>query len=276
MSKTNSFAVSTWSLHRKLGFSHDNGPGSGEPFVRKESWGAGSITLAQLPAELAARGFKRCEICHFHLASLDRAYLQEVSEAFRSAGVTIQTLLIDDGDISSAESRDRDLGWVARFIDAAAVLGAENARVIAGKKQPSAGALALSVDGLKTLARLGRDKGVRVVTENWFDLLSSPREVHHVLDAVGPDLGFLADTGNWDGPSKYTNLQSIFARAELCHAKTGFGPGQTINAADYTACIKAAQAANYSGPYTLIFDNDGDEWEGLAAERAFITALNEQ
>ena len=49
------------------------------------------------------------------------------------------------------------------------------------------------------MSQLGKAQGVRIVTENWFDLLSSPREVHHVLDAVGDQLGFLADTGNWQG-----------------------------------------------------------------------------
>ena len=52
-------------------------------------------------------------------------------------------------------------------------------------------------------AELGQKMAVRVVTENWFDLLSRPKEVHYVLDSVSYSLGFLVDTGIWSGPSKY-------------------------------------------------------------------------
>ena len=75
-------------------------------------------------------------------------------------------------------------------------LGAENARVIVGKSKPSTQALAMSVDGLKVIGKLGRKLNVRIVTENWFDLLATPTEVHYVLDALGDEVGLLADTGN--------------------------------------------------------------------------------
>ena len=54
--------------------------------------------------------------------------------------------------------------------------------------------------------------------------------------------------------------------------KTDFGPGLVIDADDYRQCIKAARDAGYAGPFTLIFASDGDEWAGLAAERAFVLA----
>jgi sugar phosphate isomerase/epimerase len=265
-----SIAVSTWSLHNLLGVTYANGPGVTPTGIAEPTFGPGEVTLLELPEALAMRGYLRVEICHFNLASQDAAYLASIRRAFERAGVAIQTLLIDDGDITNPQTRERDLAWIASWIVAAALLGAENARVIAGKSPPLPEALALSVDGLKAMAALGKAQGVRIVTENWFDTLSTPQAVHHVLDAVGPDLGFLADTGNWSGPSKYADLQSIFARAELCHAKTDFGPGLVIDAEDYGQCMQAAQDADYAGPFTLIFASEGDEWAGLAAERSFI------
>ncbi len=244
----NLIAVSTWSVHNLLE----------------------KIPLEALPAELAARGFGRVEICHFHLASQEIVYLRETAKLFRDHGVVIQTLLIDDGDITNPSTRDKDMAWISRWIESAAHLGAENARVIAGKAAPSEAALKSSVDGLKTLASLGVKHGVRVVTENWFETLSTPAAVHHVLDAVGPSLGFLADTGNWHGATKYADLQSIFARAELCHAKTSFASGLKLDEADNAKWLAAARAAEYKGPYTLIFADEGDEWQGLAIERKFI------
>jgi sugar phosphate isomerase/epimerase len=244
----NPIAVSTWSVHHVLE----------------------KIPLESLPAELAAHGYARVEICHFHLANQEADYLRGVGKLFRQHGVVIQTLLIDDGDITNPASRERDLKWISTWIESAAHLGAENARVIAGKAAPSETVLKSSVDGLKLCAALGMKQGVRVVTENWFDTLSTPEAVHYVLDAVGPSLGFLADTGNWHGPSKYSDLQSIFARAELCHAKTSFGADLKLDTEDNAKWFKAANAANYRGPYTLIFADEGDEWEGLAIERKFI------
>jgi sugar phosphate isomerase/epimerase len=246
----NSIAVSTWSVHHLLEI----------------------LSIDALPVELAQRGYARVEICHFHLSSQEPTYLRQIGKLFRDQGVVIQTLLIDDGDITNPATRDKDLAWISSWIESASHLGAEHARVIAGKSVPNADALKFSVDGLKILAALGVKLGVRVVTENWFDTLSTPHAVHHVLDAVGPSLGFLADTGNWQGPTKYTDLQSIFARAELCHAKTSFAAGQVLDSDDNGRWLRAAQAASYRGPYTLIFADDGDEWLGLDIERKFIVA----
>jgi Xylose isomerase-like TIM barrel len=270
MNTSPQIAVSTWSLHNLLGITYANGPGATPTGIAEPTFGPGAVTLGELPPELAKRGYFRVELCHFNLASRDAAYLAKIRAAFAASGVVIQTLLIDDGDIANPATRERDLAWIASWIEAAALLGAENARVIAGKMKPTAEALALSVDGLKAMAALGKARGVRIVTENWFDTLSTPGAVHHVLDAVGPDLGFLADTGNWGGSTKYEDLTSIFVRAELCHAKTDFGAGLVIDADDYRQCLQAAQDADYKGPFTLIFASEGDEWAGLEAERAFV------
>lgn len=266
----NSIAVSSWSLHHQLGITYKNGPGAKAPLLRHETFGQAKIVLEQLPKELAARGFIRVELCHFYLASQEPEYLKKIGALFKSSGVIIQTLLIDDGDITNPPTRERDIAWIQSWIHSAAHVGAEHARVIAGKSKPSDGALLMSIEGLKVLAELGEKLGVRVVTENWFDLLSSPKEVHYVLDHVGHSLGFLADTGNWSGPAKYQNLKDIFAVAELCHAKAHFGPGLQIDGDDFDGCLNAARATSYTGPHTLVFEDDGDEWQGLEIERSFI------
>ena len=266
----NPIAVSSWSLHHILGITYENGPGATLPLTRHETFGQPHIELEDLPRQLAARGYNRIELCHFHLAFQETAYLKRIGAAFKANGVAIQTLLIDDGDITNLVTRQRDMKWIESWIGSAAHLGAEHARVIAGKSKPSDEALQMSVEALKVLAELGQKLGVRVVTENWFDLLPGPRQVHYVLDSVGHSLGFLADTGNWSGPSKYQNLQDIFSRSELCHAKAHFAPGLQIDGDDFEACLKASRAANYSGPHTLVFEDEGDEWRGLEIERDFV------
>jgi sugar phosphate isomerase/epimerase len=267
----NTIAVSSWSIHRLIGTSVVNGPGFREPFAVEDTWGNGELTIMDVPAALAARGYMACEICHFHIAALEPGYLNTLRAAFASAGVSIQTLLIDDGDITSPDPaiRARDIAWIKTWIDAASVLGATHARVIAGQQKPAPEALALSVRALRDLLAYGNARGVAVVTENWLDLTATPAEVHHILDRV-PGLGFMCDTGNWVGASKYADLTSIFARANLCHAKAEVGAGYAVNAADFDQCLAAAKATRYAGPMTLIFHDDGDEWRGLEAERQCV------
>ena len=67
---------------------------------------------------------------------------------------------------------------------------------------------------------------MRVTTENWLALLAGPKEVHHVLDRLDGEVGFMADFGNWKttGDAKYDDLASILARSEDTHAKARFPP----------------------------------------------------
>ena len=264
-------AVSSWSLHKMLGYSHANGPTGRDNAPAKPTWGEGTIKLLDLPAALRAHGYGRVELCHFHIAKLDPVYLEELRTAFKQSGVMIQTLLIDDGDITNPETRSRDMAWINKWIGAAARLGAVHARAVAGKQKPTPETLTLSVSGLKHLSNSAASQNVKLVTENWFDLTATPAEVHHILDRV-PGLGFLSDTGNWSGSTKYADLESIFERAQLCHAKASFSDGQ-IDKDDYESCIRAGELAGYKGPYTLIFADEGDEWEGLAKERAIVEKL---
>jgi sugar phosphate isomerase/epimerase len=265
----NTIAISTWSIHRALGTSFVNGPGMPEPFLKQETWGKGMMDILDVPSALAARGYRACEICHFHVASHGAEYLARLRQAFEAAGVTIQTLLIDDGDISDKTTCQTDLAWIRTWINTASKLGAHHARVIAGKQKPSPETLRLSVEALRELVAYGKAQGVKVATENWLDLTATPKEVHHILDHV-PGLAFMTDTGNWEGPTKYKDLASIFARSQLCHAKATLAAGYVVDQTDFQQCLASAKASGYTGPMTLIFHDDGDEWLGLEAERSMV------
>jgi sugar phosphate isomerase/epimerase len=264
-------AISSWSVHRAMGILYPNAPGNDVAGKAEEKWGLGTVSLMDLPRAIRNAGFDRLHLCHFHLASRDRSYLAEVRAAIVDAGVTLETVLIDDGDLSDPATRRRDIDWIARWVDAAGELGAKKARVIAGKQKPTTAALDLSVDGLRALARRGRAAGVRVITENWFDLLAGPREVDYVLDRLDGEVGLLADFGNWKGPRKYADLAAIFGRAEDCHAKCYFERVGEMDADDYGRCLEAAYASGYDGPYTVIYEGpDADEWEAVAMERDYV------
>lgn len=264
-------AVSTWSLHRLLGSIYPHDLTTTDIGPEDQRYGEGEESLLGLPSVLANHGYHRLELVSFHLRSRDPVYLGELRDQLKVSGVTLQTLLIDAGDISHPEHGARDTKWIASWIETANELGAEHARVIAGKQKPTRDALDRSVKALAALADGNAGSKVRLVTENWFSLLAEPAHVHYLLDKLDGRIGLLADMGNWAGPGKYGDLQSIFGRAELCHAKASFIDGD-LDEADYGQCVAAAAEAGYKGPYTLIFDSEiPGEWHGLAAERDFIT-----
>jgi sugar phosphate isomerase/epimerase len=266
-------AVSTWSLHRLLGTTYPHDLTTLDVGPEDATYGEGEESLLGLPSVLANHGYHRLEIVSFHLRSRDPVYLGELRDQLRVANVRLQTFLVDAGDISHPEHGARDTAWVASWLEVARELGAENARIIAGKQKPTRDALDRSVKALTALSDANAGSSMRLVTENWFDLLAEPAHVHFLLDKLDGRIGLLGDFGNWSGPNKYPDLQSIFGRGELCHAKAQFIDGQ-LDAEDYGRCVRLAEAAGYSGPYTLIFDSESHgEWHGLGMERDFITSL---
>lgn len=264
-------ALSTWSIHRAIGTSFPNSPENDRDGPAEPTWGAGTMSLMEVPAVLAGLGIDRLEICSFHIPGRDPGFIDELRAAMAESGVTLQTLLIDDGDITDPVHRDRDIAWIGRWIDVAAALGAEKARVIAGKQQPSDAVLARSVAGLAELSRRGSEQGVRILTENWLATTPGPSEVHAILDGLDDKVGFLADLGNWKGPTKYDALASILPRAENSHAHGDFDENLELDADDFGRCLSVARDAGFAGPFTLIYNGpNDDEWQAVKLERDFI------
>lgn len=263
-------SVSTWSLHRSLGRPAFTGPDSTEPQTATPTT-TPAFSLLELPARIAAAGIHTLEICHFHLPSRDPAYLKQLRSAIEAADVELWQVLIDAGDITHPQYSERDIAWIQGWIDVAGQLGARCARVIAGKAEPSVAALTASQRALSRLARYAQAHNVRLLTENFYNLTSTPEAVLMLLNGLNGEVGLLADFGNWKGPKKYADLAQIFPRAEACHAKCHFSaPGQ-MDRDDYVHCLDLTRAAHFAGPYTLIYDGPGDdEFEGLRLESEVV------
>ncbi|EPE94788.1 sugar phosphate isomerase/epimerase family protein [Rhizobium grahamii] len=265
------FAVSTWSLHRLLGAVYPYGPDPDQSSDSKEPYGPGRSSLIEIPRQLASNRIGRLEICSFHLPSLDRGYLLELRAALQDADIVLQTLLVEDGDPSHRATAKRDIEWIAGWLEIAEALGARNMRVIAGKQAPVRENLERSAGHLGWLARQADNSGVRIVTENWFDLLPSPTETNWLLDTLEGKVGLNGDLGNWAAPDKYEGLCDIMRRAELCHAKANFS-SSGLDGDDYRKALESCRTAGYDGPFTLIYDSTfyADEWDGIRREKAFI------
>lgn len=188
----------------------------------------------------------------------------------KATGITLDMLLIDDGDLTAPDI-DHQLAWYDAWLDAAAALGARRARIGAGRSAPTSERLACSGRHLAQLAE--RHPRVRIVTENWLEMTPDADSVLALLDVAGPHVGLLIDLGNWRGAEKYAGLERIASRAEACHAKCSFdetGP----NESDYRAALTIVRDAGFSGPMALIYDGPNpDEWAGLDREWAIVESV---
>ena len=269
-------SVSTWSLHRQLGRPDFYGPEDGKQ-IPVATHSRGELSLLEVPARIAEFGINTLELCHFHIPSLDKGYLNELRSALEAADVELFSLLIDHGDITHPEYADQDLVWIGEWIETAGMLDATCARAIAGKAAPSAEALEMSRNGLQKLAERAEANGIRLMTENWFSVLSTPENVLTLLDRLDGEVGLCLDFGNWKGETKYADFEAIAPRAESCHTKAHFlAPGE-MDKDDYIRCLDLTQQAGFSGPHTLIYDGPGDdEWEGLTIESEVVQSYLKQ
>jgi sugar phosphate isomerase/epimerase len=257
--------VSSWSLNRSLGRPAFFGPERDTPPEHIS-------TLLSLPARIAAHDLTHLELCHFHLPSHDPAALAELRMALADAGVTLHALLIDGGDLTDPVHRDRDSAWISKHINIAGMLGAQTARVIAGKAPPTPEALAASVAGFRALHPVAQAAGVQLTTENFFATTSTPAAVIEILDRCDGALKLKLDFGNWRGERKYDDLAVIAPFAESTHAKASFDAPYAIDADDYRRCLGMMRSVGFEGVHTLIYDDAAgpDEWRGLEIERDMV------
>ncbi len=259
-------AVSTWSLHRELGPMYPQ-VALGTDTDPDTTYGLGQVALLDVPQLVADIGIPNLEICHFHFPRVDPEYIAELRGRLAQANVRFLTLLIDTGDITAAdpEVRARDLAHIRRWIDIAAEAGAEQVRVIAGDAQPDGDgqAIRLSIQGLGALEDYAASLGVRVITENWHQLATSPTALLRILDGLEGRLGLCADFGNYSGPGKYEDLEAILPRADTIHAKGDFRQAGELEKEDYERCLDLSRDAGFSGQYVLIFDGPGEEQPSL-------------
>jgi sugar phosphate isomerase/epimerase len=237
-------AISTWTMHGQL---------------------QGGLALLDLPAQIAQRGIQALEICHFHLPRTTPAYLAELRQACRAAGVEAYSILIDTGDIAAPDPQQRaaDLQTIRSWIDVAAELGAGRVRIVAGMQPPTPEVVQRSVGNLRELAHYAEQRDVKTITENWHATGLVPHALLTILDQCEGRVGLCADIGNAEGPDKYATLAQLLPRASSIHFKARYTPDAQIEAADFTRCLELIVAADFQGIVTLIYGDTDREWAAV-------------
>lgn len=267
-------SVSTWSLHRLLGplrWTQWDGQ-SGAHVIREETQPE-AFTLLELPALAAGRGYKAVEVCHFHFPSTEAAYLADLNRAFKSAGVSFDTLLLDYGDLTSTDEvrRRADIELAKRWVDIAAAAGAKQIRIVAGEAQPGdAEALRRSAEGLTELASYASGTGVRIISENFKALTSTGKSCAALLEQSGSEVGFITDFGNFKEPDKYGEFGLILPRSVSVHAKAHYDAQGMPDEPEFRKCLDTVGPSGFDGAFVLIYDGPGDMWEGLERIRKIV------
>ncbi len=234
---------------------------------------ADPLRLVDVPARMRDAGIGTLEICHFHFPDTDATTLRELRAALDVAGVELFSILIDMGDISNADQRVRqqDVQAISTWIDVAATLGAKAVRVVAGEGAPDDElAIERSIGALRELSAYGRERNVRVLTENFRSLAWSARNCLRILDALDGSVGLCADIGNCPAEYRVDEFSALAARAESVHVKATYDAAGTPDTDELRQCLDATSAVAFDGPYTLVYDRPGDPWQGLAMLRAIV------
>ncbi|RUS43936.1 sugar phosphate isomerase/epimerase [Cohnella sp. AR92] len=270
-------SVSTWSLHRLLGPLRwtvwNEASGTHETHIQEQPL---VHTLLELPAEAARRGYAAVEIGHFHFPSTEADYLDRLRAAFTAAGVSLDTLLLDYGDLTSSDERRAaaDLALAKQWIDVAAACGAKRIRIIAGEALPTdEDAIRQSASALGKLADYGKIKNVRVITENFKPLTSTGTSSLRLLEQTGWEIGFITDFGNFEGAAKYEDIALLSPHSVSLHAKAHYDEAGLPEEAEFRRCLEASRRSGFDGAYVLIYDGPGDMWEGLERIKRIVEPI---
>ncbi|GMK42047.1 hypothetical protein PCCS19_51060 [Paenibacillus sp. CCS19] len=260
-------SLSSWSVHRLLGLSHWTvwDESASRPATHVEE-GDAAIALLDLPQAVADKGFRYLELCHFHLTNLDAAYLAQLREALQNADVKLHTLLIDYGDLSSPDPvrRSADEQFITMWIDIAEKLGAAAVRVVAGEQRTGdAAAIARSAASLQRLHRYGTERGVQVVTENFRELTATLANWKAVMEAAGGRIRTIVDFGNMLPEEKEAAIAYGAQAAHSIHTKPVYLADGSFDEEELRRNVAIASANGSDAPISVIFDQDGDVWEGI-------------
>ena len=237
------FAVSSWSLDGLL---------------------TSSLPLLELPQQLKEHNIPLLELCHFHLPETTPEYLQAFRKALQDADIKLYSLLIDLGDVASPDDAKRtaDLQEIKYWIDIAALLGAEQVRIVAGNQEATPEVIARSSKHLLELSEYAQTKGLYTSTENWQKTSQNADDLLEILRSQN-QIRLIVDIGNAEGLNKYQTLAKLLPQGHSVHFKVRYLDNGSIEDNDLNKVIELIQHSHFSGAITLIYDKKVNEWHGI-------------
>ena len=256
-------AVASWSFREHLD--------TAENRARKSN---GSLmALRDFPAMVADRyNIHNVEILGQHMPSTTPAYLKELRAAVQRAGSHVVDL--PAGGRSSLYDPDAKKRGAAvedgkKCIVVAIALDCPSVRLnISGAKgvKPD---VALTAEGLSTIARYGASKNVVVNLENDDPEIEDAFFIVKVIDRVNsPWLRALPDFCNsmlkGDEKFNYDAVTAMFQRAyNMAHLKDSEVDNGKVYRVDLARTFAIAKASGFKGYYSAEFEGEGDAYAGV-------------
>ena len=216
------------------------------------------LTLEKIP-EFYQDRFRiyQCEFWSEHFESRKPSYLKDLKAALDSNNCSLINIQADTpgSDMSNPDSSNAALAIedIKEWIDVGATLGS---KMVRGSFMQHS--LDVGIKSMKELVKYAKSKGITLLCENHFDLMSIPENHVKVANKVGKDhFGLLADFGNYpESTDNYEALEMIAPYTRLVSAKThGFNENYEHTDFDFDRCVRIMEEGGFTGIYSL------EQWE---------------
>lgn len=233
-----------------------------------------TLDLLDFPGEVAARDIHCVDLCIQHIPNIEPGYLAELRSAFESADVELYQLLIDIGEVGSADPAESSAGiaLTKRWMEIAAELGSTGVRYVPGDSQPTPATISQSGAAFRELYDYSVACGVEPATENYKVFNNEADDLLQVLDLSERDYGLVADFGNAAGPAKYDTLSKLMPRATAIHQWVVIDDDGALNVEDSQHCLNMARDNGFDGPVMLL---GGKPYQQYRDTRALWDAVEE-
>jgi len=216
------------------------------------------LTLEKIPEFYQDRfGIYQCEFWSEHFESRSPSYLKDLKAALDLNHCTLINIQADTpgSDMSNPESSNATLAVqdIKEWIDVGVALGS---KMVRGSFMQHS--LEVGIKSTKELVKYANSKGITLLCENHFDLMSIPENHVKVAQEIGKDhFGLLADFGNYpESTDKYKALEMIAPYTQLVSAKThGYDENYEHTDFDFDRCVRIMEEGGFTGIYSL------EQWE---------------
>ena len=241
-----------------------------------------TLDLLDFPGEVAARGINCVDLCIQHIPNIEPGYLAELRSAFEAADVELYQLLVDIGELGSADPTESSAGiaLTKRWIEIAAELGSTGVRYVPGDSKPTSATISQSGAAFRELYDYAVACGVEPATENYKVFNNEADDLLQVLDLSQREYGLVADFGNAAGPRKYETLSKLMPRATAIHQWVDIDDDGALNMEDSRHCLNMARDQGFDGPVMLLggkpyqqYRDTRELWEAVDELRGEVRAV---
>ena len=220
--------------------------------------GSDLLNLQKIPEFFRDRfGIYQCEFWSEHFESRAASYLKDLKASLDKNLCSLINIQVDTPGKDMSDPLDGNsalaVDEIKEWIDVGAALGCPFVR--GSFMQHS---LEEGIRSTRSLADYARSRGITLLAENHFDLLSVPENHLRVAREMGNDhFGLLADFGNYpDSVDRYKALALIAPYTLLVSAKThGYDENHEHIGFDFDRCVRIMEEGGFTGIYSL------EQWE---------------